>query len=98
MMEKYTIQQRVKIIKIYHRNAESLPSTLRALLAIYGRHNRWLNGYVNKQNMRYWLDNDPHLNHESSLQQDKITICCGLWVGGVISRTSYVMIKTGMLL
>ncbi|XP_050530953.1 uncharacterized protein LOC126899769 [Daktulosphaira vitifoliae] len=39
-MERYTIQQRVEIIKIYYRNSESVASTLRALRAIYGRHNR----------------------------------------------------------
>lgn len=39
-MERYTIQQRVEIIKIYYRNSESVASTLRALRPIYGRHNR----------------------------------------------------------
>ena len=37
MMERYTSQQRVEIIKIYYRNSESMASTLRL---IYGRNNR----------------------------------------------------------
>ena len=24
----------------------------------------WLNGFVNKQNMRYWSDSNPHVLHE----------------------------------
>ena len=208
MMERYTSQQRVEIIKIYYRNSESVASTLRALRPIYGRNNRpsrstierlvekfestgtvqnvpvpvrqrsarsveniaaaeasveespnvsltrrsqalgisvtslwrilrndlglhpykikltqelkpldhqkrrmfvnwaeqqlendsdfyrkiifsdeahfWLNGFVNKQNMRYWSDSNPHVLHESSLHPEKITVWCGLWAGGVI--------------
>ena len=40
MMKRYTSQQGVDIIKIYHRNSESVASTLRALRPIYGRNNR----------------------------------------------------------
>ena len=40
MMERYTRQQRVKIIKIHYRNSVSVASTLRALCPIYGRNNR----------------------------------------------------------
>ena len=40
MMERYTSQQRVDIIKIYYRNSASMSSTLRALTPIYGRNNR----------------------------------------------------------
>ena len=36
MMETYTNQQRVEIIKMYYRNSESVASTLRALRPIYG--------------------------------------------------------------
>ena len=34
--------------------------------------------------MRYCSDSNPHLLHESSLHPEKITVCCGLWVDGVI--------------
>ena len=40
MMERYTSQQRVEIIKIDYRNSESVASTSRALRPIYGRNNR----------------------------------------------------------
>ena len=39
--------------------------------------NFWLNGFVNKQNMRYWSDSNPHIRHESSLHPEKITLRCG---------------------
>ena len=40
MMERYTNQQRVEIIKILYRNSASVASTLRSLRPIYGRSNR----------------------------------------------------------
>ena len=39
-MVKFTNQQRLKIIKSYYRNSESVVATLRALTAILGRNNR----------------------------------------------------------
>ena len=35
MIERYTSQQRVEIIKIYYRTSESVASTIRALRPIY---------------------------------------------------------------
>ena len=40
MMERFTSQQRVEVIKIYYRNSASVASTLRAIRPIYGRNNR----------------------------------------------------------
>ena len=40
MMERYTSQQRVDIIKIYYRNSGSVASTLTALHPIDGSNNR----------------------------------------------------------
>ena len=40
MVERYTSQQRVKIIKIHYGNSESVASTSRAPRPIYGRNNR----------------------------------------------------------
>ena len=34
----------------------------------------WLNGFVNKQNMRYWSDSNPQVLNESSLHAEKITV------------------------
>ena len=39
-MDKYTIEQRVQIIKIYYQNDESVRKTFRALRKFYGRNNR----------------------------------------------------------
>ena len=39
-MVKFTNQQRLKIIKNYYRNSESVIATLRALTPIFGRNNR----------------------------------------------------------
>ena len=39
-MERYTVIQRLEIIKIYYKNNESVRETFRALREIYGRHNR----------------------------------------------------------
>ena len=44
----------------------------------------WLNGFVNKQNCRYWCKENPHMVHSSPLYPEKLTVWCGLWYGGII--------------
>lgn len=44
----------------------------------------WLNGFVNKQNCRYWCESNPQVVHESPLHPQRITVWCGLWYGGII--------------
>ena len=39
-MKRFTVIQRLEIIKIYYKNNESIRETFRALREIYGRHNR----------------------------------------------------------
>ena len=134
-MVKFTNQQRLKIIKNYYRNSESVVATLRALTPIFGRDNRptrqdlraivdkfktkftlldvplpkrrriarseeiiaavsasiqnepneefhrkiifsdeahfWFNGFVNKQNMRYWSATNLNLLLETPLHPRK---------------------------
>ena len=44
----------------------------------------WLNGFVNKQNMRYWSAINPNMLLETPLHPQKVTVWCGLHTGGVI--------------
>lgn len=80
-MVKFTNEQRLEIIKNYYRNSESVVATLRALTPIS---HFWLNGFVNKQNMRYWTATNPHVLQETPLHPQKITVWCGFHAGGVI--------------
>lgn len=50
----------------------------------------WLNGFVNKQNMRYWSGSNSHVIHEAPLHPEKITVWCGLHAGGVIGPYFFV--------
>ena len=38
----------------------------------------FLNSFINKQNIRYLSDSNPHVLHELSLHSEKITVWCGL--------------------
>lgn len=44
----------------------------------------WLSGYVNKQNCRFWCENNPQQIHEKPLHPLKVTVWCGLWHGGIV--------------
>ena len=39
-MDRLTITQRLKIIKIYYKNGDSVTATYRVLRGVYGLHNR----------------------------------------------------------
>ena len=55
-------------------------------------HNLWmsdeahfhLSGYVNKQNFRYWSDNNPRRLHERPLYSEKVTVWCAISSLGII--------------
>ena len=40
----------------------------------------WLNGFVNKQNMRYWSATNPNAN-ATPLHAQKVTVWCGFHAG-----------------
>ncbi|GFX90872.1 uncharacterized protein TNCV_3167031 [Trichonephila clavipes] len=44
----------------------------------------WLNGYVNKQNCRIWIEANPQVYVETPLHPEKLTVWCALWAGGII--------------
>ncbi|GFS92973.1 ATP-binding cassette sub-family A member 3 [Trichonephila clavipes] len=44
----------------------------------------WLNGYINKQNCRIWNEVNPQVYVETPLHQEKLTVWCALWAGGII--------------
>ena len=44
----------------------------------------WLNGFVNKQNMRYWSATIPNVLLETPLHPQKVTVWCSFHAGGVI--------------
>ncbi|GFV46436.1 DUF4817 domain-containing protein [Trichonephila clavipes] len=39
----------------------------------------WLNGYVNKQNRRIWIEANPQVYVETPLHPEKLTVWCALW-------------------
>ncbi|GFW55430.1 putative DD41D transposase [Trichonephila clavipes] len=43
-----------------------------------------LNGYVNKQNCRFWSEANPQVYVETPLRPEKLTVWCALWAGGII--------------
>ncbi len=43
-----------------------------------------VDGKVNKQNWRFWSDENPHFYVEKSLQSPKVVVWCAVWAGGLI--------------
>ncbi|KDR18551.1 hypothetical protein L798_07370 [Zootermopsis nevadensis] len=48
-----------------------------------------LRGYVNKQNFRYWAEENPCLLHQSPLNSQKVTVWCGLSSFGILGPYSF---------
>ena len=44
----------------------------------------WLNGYVNKQNCRFWSEDQPEAFQNLPMHSEKATVCYGLWAGSII--------------
>lgn len=43
-----------------------------------------LSGFVNKQNFRYWAEENPRLLHETPLHAQKVTVWCAMSANGII--------------
>ena len=43
-----------------------------------------LNGYVNKQNCRFWGEDHAEALQKLLMHSEKVTVWCGLWVSGII--------------
>ena len=50
----------------------------------------WLNGFVNKQNMRFWSGTNSHVLQGTTFHPQKVTVWCGFHVGGVIGPYFFV--------
>ena len=90
MMDIYTSQQRVEIIKIDQRNSASVASTLRALHQIYGHNNRPSRSTIQRlvKNFESTCVTGQTAIHTYSMSHaEKITASLG--------RTSSVNIQTG---
>ena len=44
----------------------------------------WLNGSLNKQNYRFWGEDQSEALQKLPNQPEKVTVSCGLWDGGII--------------
>ena len=44
----------------------------------------WLNG--NKQNCRFWNEDQPEELQKLPMHPEKFTVWCGLWAGGIMGR------------
>ena len=86
-MEKYTLQQRIEILKIHFKNAENLAETIlefhRKIILSDEAHFH-LGGFVNKWNCLIWGSENPRIIVEKPLYPQRVTVWCGLWSGGVI--------------
>ena len=56
-IERYTLQQRIEIVKIHYKNSENFAETVRKVETFLGR----LGGYVNKQNCRIWASENSKM-------------------------------------
>ena len=50
----------------------------------------WLDGFLDKQNMRYWSATNPNVHLETPLHPQKVTVWCGFHAGGVIGPYFFV--------
>lgn len=78
-MDRFSIAQRVNIVKTYYKNNDSVSNTHRALRKDFGRHGRPVLSTISSV-----VDKFEHVVVERALHPPKVTVWCALWSGGVI--------------
>ncbi|GFX79257.1 putative DD41D transposase [Trichonephila clavipes] len=82
-MNRLTPEQRFQIVQFNFENNSSVPNFHKRVLFSDEAHS-WLNGYVNKENCRFWSEANPHVYVETPLHPEKLTLWCALWAGGIL--------------
>ena len=84
-MERYTLQQRIEIVKIQYKNAWKWTwISQKNHYSISDEAPFHLGGYVNKQNCRIWGSENRKMVIENLLHPQRVTTWYGFWAAGII--------------
>jgi hypothetical protein len=70
-------------VAICRRIMGILDADVRHRLIAFDEAHFYISGYVNKQNYRYWRDEQPHSVFETLLHSLKVAVWCGLSASGI---------------
>ncbi|GFV50113.1 retrovirus-related Pol polyprotein from transposon 17.6 [Trichonephila clavipes] len=76
-------EERRRFVEWAQNEIAFVPDFHKRILFSYEAH-FWLNGYVNKQNCRFWSEANPQVYVETPLHSEKLTVWCALWAGGIL--------------
>ena len=77
-MVRYTLAEKIEICEIYHRTGSIINENVLGNLWISDETYFCLSGVVNKQNMRFWGLENPHVTHEQPLHDEKLLVWCAM--------------------
>ena len=77
-MNRLTNEQFLQIIGFYYQNERSIKKLHRALCVFNDEAHFWLNGYVNKENFRFWSEDQPEALQNLPMLPEGVTVRCGL--------------------
>ncbi|GFU54903.1 transposable element Tc3 transposase [Trichonephila clavipes] len=83
-MNRFTPEQRFQIVVEWAQNKIAVVPDFHKRILFSDEAHFWLNGYVNKQNCCIWSEANPQVYVETPLHQEKLTVWCALWAGGII--------------
>jgi hypothetical protein len=83
-MVRYTLEEKIEICEIYHRTRSIVDENVLSNLWISDEAYFCLSGKVNKQNMRFWGLENPHVTHEQPLHDEKLLVWCAISEHGII--------------